>query len=171
MPIEGHRGSRTKNRRGASLLSVHKTQEKFQGDESMTGNEDRDKFKNDKKVEKKLFQTGGPGGPGRGNFQRPQEISDAIGEIKKLLLDGVSLTSAKVLDLLGRILLHGTTSADMKTRTDSVKLFFNWLTKRIEVDQREKKVRSLITPGIAEIMRYQRDKQQDSDEDFELIED
>jgi hypothetical protein len=32
----------------------------------MTGNADKDKFQNDQQTEKKLFQAGGPGGPGRG---------------------------------------------------------------------------------------------------------
>jgi hypothetical protein len=78
------------------------------------------------------FAPGNPGGSGRGN------IREAIEEIKELLLDDdVSLTGAEVLDPLGRILLHGTTSKDMKVRTDSAKLYFSWLTKRVEAEQRE----------------------------------
>ena len=79
------------------------------------------------------FLPGNPGGPGgRGN------VREAIEEIKGLLLnEDVSLTSAEVLDPLGRILLHGTTSKDMKVRTDSAKLYFSWLAKRIEAEQRE----------------------------------
>jgi hypothetical protein len=53
------------------------------------------------------------------------------------LNDDVSLTGAEVLDPLGRILLHGTTSRDMKVRTDSSKLYFTWLTRRVEAEQRE----------------------------------
>ena len=104
----------------------------------MTENKDQDKFQNDQQTEKGLFEIGGPGGPGRGNTQKRQEISEAIEEIKELLQnDDVSLTSAEVLDPLGRILLHGTTSRDMKVRTESSKLYFSWLAKRIEAEQRE----------------------------------
>ena len=82
--------------------------------------------------DKGRFVPGNPGGPGRGN------IREAIEEIKELLLnDDVSLTSSKVLDPVGRVLLHGTTSKDMKVRTDSAKLYFSWLAKRIEAEQRE----------------------------------
>ena len=35
----------------------------------MTENKDQDKFQNDQQIEKKLFQAGGPGGPGRGNVK------------------------------------------------------------------------------------------------------
>jgi hypothetical protein len=70
---------------------------------------------------------------GRGN------IREAIELIKELLLDDdVSLTSAKVLDPVGRVLLHGTTSKDMKTRVDSSKLLFTWLGKRTDAEEREK---------------------------------
>jgi len=79
-----------------------------------------------KRDEKGRFLPGNPGGPGKGN------IREAIEEIKGLLLnDDVSLTGAEVLDPLGRILLHGTTSKDMKVRTDSSKLYFTWLTRRV----------------------------------------
>jgi len=88
--------------------------------------------------EKGQFVDGWTGGPGSGHTRKRQEISEAIEEIKELLLnDDVSLTGAEVLDPLGRILLHGTTSKDMKVRTDSAKLYFTWLTKRVEAEQRE----------------------------------
>ena len=83
--------------------------------------------------DKGRFLPGNPGGTGRGN------IREAIESIKELLLDDdVSLTSSKVLDPVGRVLLYGTTSKDMKTRADSAKLFFTWLGKRTDADEREK---------------------------------
>jgi hypothetical protein len=81
---------------------------------------------NDKdRDEKGRFIPGKPGGPGRGKTKNHQELSEAIDEIKELLLnEDAELTSSEALDPLGRVLLHGITSKDLKIRTDSAKLYF-----------------------------------------------
>jgi hypothetical protein len=94
---------------------------------------------NDKdRDEKGRFMPGKPGGPGRGKTKRRQELSEVISEIKELLNEEADLTTGKALNPLGRVLLHGITSKDLKVRTDSAKLYFNWLAKRIEAEEREK---------------------------------
>jgi hypothetical protein len=101
------------------------------------GNENGQKMGADRN-EKGQFVAGWAGGPGSGHRRQRKEISEAIKEIKELLLnDDVSLTGAEALDPLGRILLNGTLAKDAKVRTDSAKLYFTWLTKRVEAEQRE----------------------------------
>ena len=85
------------------------------------------------------FSPGNNGGPGRGKTKSRQELSEAIEEIKSLLQDNdANLTSSKALAPVGRVLLHGITSPDSKVRTDSAKLYFVWLPKMNEAEEREK---------------------------------
>lgn len=102
------------------------------------GNEKGDEKDKDRD-EKGRFIPGKPGGPGRGKTKSHQELSDAIDEIKELLLnEDADLTGSIALEPVGRVLLHGITSKDSKVRTDSTKLYFTWLTKMCEVEEREK---------------------------------
>ena len=102
----------------------------------------------DERDDKGRFLPGMPGGPGRGNTRKMQEISEAIVEIKELLLnDDVDLTNCKALDPVGRVLLHGITSKDPKIRTDSAKLYFAWLTKMCEATERGKAKDDLPLPA------------------------
>ena len=113
----------------------------------MSDKQKKNEFQNDKQTEKKMFEVGGKPGPGRGNTRKMQEISEAIEEIKELLLDDdVNLTSSKALAPLGRILLHGITSKDLKVRNDSMKLYFSWSTKMLEAEAREADEGS-VSPG------------------------
>ena len=99
--------------------------------------------------DKGRFLPGNPGGSGRGNTRKRQEISEVIDSIKELSQNNdVSLLDPEVLDLIGRLILHDATSKDKKTRFDSVKQFLNWLSKRIEAEQREKQQNSVKSGEI-----------------------
>jgi len=105
--------------------------------------------------DKGRFLPGNPGGPGR------TTIREAIESIKELLLnDDVSLTSSKVLDPVGRVLLHGTTSKDMKVRTDSAKLYFSWLGKRTDAEEREKNDSDVSSEDLNSFVRLLSIKQE-----------
>jgi hypothetical protein len=86
-----------------------------------------------------------------------KELSEAIEVIKGLLLDDdADLTSSKALDPLGRVLLHGITLKDPKVKNDSAKLYFAWITKMREAEEREKDDSSVSPEEVerfAEIVR------------------
>ena len=104
-------------------------------------------FQNVQETERQLFQIGGPGGPGRGNTRKKQERSEAVEEMKALLLDdNVDLTSAKALAPVGRVLYYEIASENSKLSNDSKKLYLTWLGKMFEIKDREKIKDSLPSP-------------------------
>jgi hypothetical protein len=106
---------------------------------------------NDSKPKPKLFEKGGPGGPGRGKRNKTYDLTEVKNELKP-----------RVLKTINNLLA----STDLKNGAKGVELYLKLFGHEKEQDNS-----TMLSPEIVALFKHQLGQQQAEETEFEVIED